>query len=1301
MKRAILERHSSTSTRASRDAVISRALRLGRFLGRRLFLLAVAAWSTAAFAQVPPAFSGCDTRAFLFQGAPTNVIAIDLVTGVPTTVGSSITATNLNAVAYNPLDNYIYGVSATTGATLGHIFRVGSNFAVQDLGLPIGLPAAGYNIGEFDANGHLWIMVGTASTTVYDIDLKPGSSTYMRVVNTRPLTTAATYSGGADWAYDRVDGFLYRTPLNTTTNRLHLLRYNRANGVQTDLGAIAGLPARANLLIGANYADSGGFIYASDNTSGEIFRINPVGNSGSLFSTGPASGTNDGARCFNAPVPVDFGDAPDSYGTLLASSGARHSIPGYNEAAKTATLMLGSRISADSDGQPDANAALDTYDDGLDPTSLVLTTGATTASAVVAAINAKATPATIAGWIDFNKNGQFDAGERAQATVPANTTTATPFTLTWSGIASIPAGFSSFARFRIASNAAQVTTPTGAASDGEVEDYVVPIKQPVGCTTSPSVFNTAINATGNGVLAAGSRDRNWEVGLGTAAGGPASVPTWIQAYVTGNAAPGAWANSPFGNADWTSYFANANQGANDVDEYHRYRFTLDGAVDPGTFALGIDFYADNSVWEVYVNGQAQSGLIAGLPQSPANPYYYGGFTAANRAQLLLNRSWRTGPNEIVVKVRSAPGFVGFLAQVTSTSLCPVQVGIDKSADPPGALTPNGTVVYTVTATNTGAVAAPNTVVSDPLPNGIVSGTWTCAAASGAVCPSASGTMPLSQTIATFPGGGVVTYTITGQVGATPPPSVTNTASAVPPAGGTCYPGNAAAPCTASVSNPPVPVVAVTKSSGAVQAVPGSTLTYVIHVKNIGAVAADGATIDDPIPAGLGNASWSCTSSGGAVCPNASGSGAIAETIAIFPAGGELVYTVTATVDANPPAAVANTVTVVPPDGGICGDGSAPPCEGTVTLPAAPQVRVVKSATPAGAVAPGGTVTYTVVVTNEGNVAAPNTRVQDAFPPGISSASWTCVASTGAACPNATSGGAVAPPDELLDETIATLPPGGSVTYTIAATVAANPPAHIVNTVAVTPPGGVCLPGNTLPPCTSSVDNTPTDARITIVKVPTALDGTPFAFTTTVPAPDDAFTLSSGTTLTRTFTAAPGTVSITEAVHAGWVLIDVACANAAGTATFTYTGATTSPTNGFERGDDTANVTVGYGDQVTCTYTNAPTALPTLAKYFNTDPPGDPPPPRPVIPRSGTALLTFVVSNRAPSATAQGGLAFTDTLPPGLVLANGTTPPSALVGANTCGGTITAAAGTNAISLAGGSVPAGADCRFTVRVAAAP
>ncbi|WP_300619446.1 GEVED domain-containing protein, partial [Dokdonella sp.] len=177
---------------------------------------------------------------------------------------------------------------------------------------------------------------------------------------------------------------------------------------------------------------------------------------------------------FGSAAPCqDLGDAPDTYGTLLASDGALHGVPDYDASNHAARLMLGSGVSVEIDGQPHPYAVADSYDDGIAGGNVILIPGSTTAAVTIRALNATANPATLAGWIDFNRNGTFDAGERAQATVPANTTVATDFTLNWNGFAPIPASFDSFARFRIATNAAEVADPVGIAADGEVEDYRV------------------------------------------------------------------------------------------------------------------------------------------------------------------------------------------------------------------------------------------------------------------------------------------------------------------------------------------------------------------------------------------------------------------------------------------------------------------------------------------------------------------------------------------------------------------------------------------------------------------------------------------------------------------------------------------------------------------------------------------------------------------------------------------------------------------------------------------------------------
>src|SRR5581483_10484790 len=74
--------------------------------------------------------------------------------------------------------------------------------------------------------------------------------------------------------------------------------------------------------------------------------------------------------------------------------------------------------------------------------------------------------------------------------------------------------------------------------------------------------------------------------------------------------------------------------------------------------------------------------------------------------------------------------------------------------------------------------------------------------------------------------------------------------------------------------------------------------------------------------------------------------------------------------------------------------------------------------------------------------------------------------------------------------------------------------------------------------------------------------------------------------------------------------------------------------------------------------------------------------------NGTTSLTFTRNNPNPS-TALSGVAFTDTLPAGLVVAT----PNGLSGV--CGGAVTSAADSGSISLTGGTLAAGGSCTIAV------
>src|SRR5262249_61002325 len=76
---------------------------------------------------------------------------------------------------------------------------------------------------------------------------------------------------------------------------------------------------------------------------------------------------------------------------------------------------------------------------------------------------------------------------------------------------------------------------------------------------------------------------------------------------------------------------------------------------------------------------------------------------------------------------------------------------------------------------------------------------------------------------------------------------------------------------------PVADLTVGKSDGVTSVVPGSRTTYTITVTNGGPDPVSGAQVkDDPLPAALTGATWTCTASGptGASCGQPSGSGAI-------------------------------------------------------------------------------------------------------------------------------------------------------------------------------------------------------------------------------------------------------------------------------------------------------------------------------------------------------------------------------------------------------------------------------------------
>ena len=181
-------------------------------------------------------------------------------------------------------------------------------------------------------------------------------------------------------------------------------------------------------------------------------------------------------------LAIDFGDLPEpfmgnpsNYPTTLANDGARHTIV-------LGGPTLGANVDGDADGQPHPMALGDDMDtifprpvdipfppgdeDGVNHFTTLVTNAASTNAAAVD-VTVSGSDGLLNAWIDFNQNGVFEVAEQifTDESVAVGTQTLS-FTVP---AGAMPGG--TFARYRI--DSAGGLAPSGAADDGEVEDYMI------------------------------------------------------------------------------------------------------------------------------------------------------------------------------------------------------------------------------------------------------------------------------------------------------------------------------------------------------------------------------------------------------------------------------------------------------------------------------------------------------------------------------------------------------------------------------------------------------------------------------------------------------------------------------------------------------------------------------------------------------------------------------------------------------------------------------------------------------------
>jgi gliding motility-associated-like protein/uncharacterized repeat protein (TIGR01451 family) len=183
---------------------------------------------------------------------------------------------NFNSLAYNPLDNYMYGM----GTNDAKLYRIDATGAVEFLGNVAGMNGVFKNAGTFDNQGNYYVY---------------GDNQLRRInINTLTFTNIGgqnTY-GSADIVFSPVDNQIY----GWSGNPKLLFKMDPNTGAQTKIPGNAPLVINGSWgWIGAMYFNAQGDILAYQGT--RMAKIDPTTGIATPVGTGSSKRSNDGCSC--------------------------------------------------------------------------------------------------------------------------------------------------------------------------------------------------------------------------------------------------------------------------------------------------------------------------------------------------------------------------------------------------------------------------------------------------------------------------------------------------------------------------------------------------------------------------------------------------------------------------------------------------------------------------------------------------------------------------------------------------------------------------------------------------------------------------------------------------------------------------------------------------------------------------------------------------------------------------------------------------------------------------------------------
>ena len=354
--------------------------------------------------------------------------------------------------------------------------------------------------------------------------------------------------------------------------------------------------------------------------------------------------------------------------------------------------------------------------------------------------------------------------------------------------------------------------------------------------------------------------------------------------------------------------------------------------------------------------------------------------------------------------------------------------------------------YVIEVTNNGPSHVFGATVTDVVPNKLEDATWQCTNPTATNTCDPTGSLGNLNSDVDLEPGGSLRFELDATVKSNESGEILNIARVAVPEDGTVdeEPGNDSSSDLNVISlNADV---SITKTDGLTVAVPGESLTYTLVVANAGPSIATNVRVRDVLPGTLTCPVWTCVPEDDPSCPGGDNSidNNEFDELVDLPVDSEVTFRIDCDISPSATGTLTNIATASPQDSLDLNPLNNTATDSDTELTPEADLEVTKT-NDGEDVHAGGSVSYTIVVTNHGPSDAPVTQVSDDLEAILVGPTWTCTSDGASACSSMSPD---LPPQNGSIFRSVNLPVGSSVTFEVDGGVPGNCSDTLTNNVTV-------------------------------------------------------------------------------------------------------------------------------------------------------------------------------------------------------------------------------------------------------------